>query len=269
MTVQIPSRRGFTLIEILIATGIFMIVMVLAVAIFTTTTNGSSTGEQLIINAQAGRAAFESIAREIRLAHGLVYVDAADQRKKMLIQPFTISQSPIAITVYQVKSPADKQYNDAGERQYTLSRKQYTVQNNSLQVSDQCLDRQDEHCDASYWTVAQLKTALNTAGSLDSLSWVDSRHPSSPISKIDILSGSVKIQDFQILHQQGYVGYGEDVNNQLSQAFVQIKLIVANAQRTTRTTNEPVQTTLITTLVPRDFIGKYEVVQEGVQGTSD
>jgi prepilin-type N-terminal cleavage/methylation domain-containing protein len=114
-------RRGFTLIEILVATAIFMTVMVVAVGIFGTTMGSSSTSSQLRQTAQTARYVFESMAREIRSAHGLV-INQANGGQTMVIKPFDYDAAGKTIRVNHVNKV---RVDDNGKSRYSVVQKLY------------------------------------------------------------------------------------------------------------------------------------------------
>lgn len=235
-------RRGFTLIEILVATAIFMTVMVVAVGIFGTTMGSSSTSSQLRNTAQTSRYVFESMAREIRSAHGLVEhkVDPASGAvtQEMVIKPFDYDETAKTVRVNHVKKV---RVDDNGQNRYMVTQKLYK------------------------WTTGLMLEIYESEETDMLISEVRSA-----TYKIKNPGGTSLIPDDQVLDKIGVIAWQPYVANpddQEVQPFIRLTLTIANkAGNFARQVNQKAQTTLQTTIVPRDFISQYEVAQTGVGG---
>lgn len=259
------SRQAFTLLEILIATGIFMTVMVVGVGVFTNTIAGSSASEQLRITAQSSRVIFESLIRDIRAGHGLVFVDQAGRRSTIL-PPFDCETCgtpnlPPIIRVYQTEKIG---VNPAGQNLYIVTRKSYTVtgssQNRDLRIS-LATDTSGRGY-ASGLTAEQIKDFVVAPPS----DFWQSVNPDPDPSKriIDLLPSGQRLDAFDVIN---YQEYESDPDNQKVKPFLQLRLRVANRRFDSVTRDgRQVKTTLQTTIVPRDFTSPYEVAQQGIQG---
>ncbi len=71
--------RGFTLLEMLIASGIFAVILLLGFAIFASNSTVQAKVEAQRVVAQGARLSLESIAREIRLANGAFSISSQGQ----------------------------------------------------------------------------------------------------------------------------------------------------------------------------------------------
>lgn len=268
-------RRGYTLLEVLVSTGIFMIVMVVAIGIFTLTISGSSTTEQMRLNSQSARFAFESINREIKLAKGLVFVsgsaggNAQIDQPYMVIPPFevtpgTADQSAI-ITVYQVKKSEPPTGAVNGEQYYTVSRRQYFARRearNELVVTTQnAYDGQPQTASRIYSDVNQPIPGLLKAIGTGGLAW----GPANP-SPNSILPTDFVAEQFAV-NFSPYPPSPGKLEDLIAQPFVQIDLTVLNWRYNANKSDEKqVRTTFRTMIVPRDFSSPFEVVQPGLQG---
>lgn len=253
----IKSGAGFTLLEILIATGIFMTVMVIAIAIFTTTTSSSGATEQLRVTSQSARFAFEAITREIRLARGLVVIDKDTDDQIMLIPPFKVNNDePIKpiIYVYQVT----KTLNQRNQPAYSLTRRVYSRTDTELTVT---LQKNEDGA----LTVKEITDEVTPQGDLESLNW-SSVNPRVTEQVVSLLTQDLRVDVFKIIRYSAYPDPGKTFNNLKVQPFIQLDLSAQNTRfNPTRRDGSNVRTTLRTMIVPRDFVGKYEVVQPGVQ----
>jgi len=81
--------KGFTLIEIMIASLLFSVAMIIATAVFYNTVGSRSKVEVIRDTAQSGRLAMEEITRNIRLANG-----AYDASGKKIVNSISIGTSP-------------------------------------------------------------------------------------------------------------------------------------------------------------------------------
>lgn len=245
-------RRAFTLLEVLIATGMFMVIMVVAISVFATTVSGTSTTEQTRVNAQAARYAFESMTREIRLSHGLVYV--SDNLPTVVIPPFETTTDPTdaqklpIINVYQVKK--DLVLNSAGEATYKVSRKVYFIKEGQLVVADEVL--------------ADRFTAQELFQRIGNLNW-----PDPPPAPQPLLPKGYVASQFVIRRQYNYPAPGASLDLLENQPYLQIDLTAENlAYNQGHDTNKQIRTTLRTTMVPRNFLSPFDVSQPGVQGAT-
>ncbi len=249
------NRRGFTLLEILIATGIFMTTMVFSIAIFTTTTSGASTSEQLRVNAQTARFVFESMAREIRLSRGLVQVK--DETQIMLIPPFTVTQSvsePEAITVYH---STRKGSTESGDPTYVITRKTYRAYDEDLDQNLEQLRIINETSNPDGLTVSEIAATLQTGD----LKW-ELTSPDSDPNGINLLPRDLFLDKFHVIRYNNYPDKLTSIDTLQIQPYVQLELTVLNPRyNANRGTQGKIKTTLRTMIVPRDFVGKYEVVQ--------
>lgn len=237
-------KKGFTLIEILIATAIFMTVMVVAIGIFSTTVASSSTSGQLRVTAQSARYIFESMTREIRAAHGLAQpVAGGNGELKLVIKPFEYDAVGRKLTINQAKKTGVRN----GLATYTVTRKIYSW-NLTEGAKKIILSVYQSPADLTIDELAVNTTWTRPTGSSDS----------------DFLPKDLALDDFKILNSYSYP---DNPDQQTSQAFIQLQLTVVSKSATvaSRTGLKP-QTTLRSMIVPRDFTSPYEVVQQGVQG---
>lgn len=258
-----PNQKpGFTLLEILVSTGIFMTVMVIAVGIFTLSVSSSSTSEQMRLNAQAARFAFESMTRETRLARGLVYTDPNTNQPLMLIPPIeATSQKPSTcsdaggtdaeISVYRAIS-TEKQSD--GQNLYTLTRRVY------FRDADAKLKLQTDQAYGGVPTsVSQIHADITSP---TGITWAKTADPE------NIMPSNMTADQFRLVCANFYPAPGQPVDSIKSQPFVQLDLTVLNKKYNENKEDErQVKTTLRTMIVPRSFAGPLEVVQPGVQGS--
>ncbi len=275
------TRAGFTLLEILIATGMFMIIMVIAIAVFVTTSSGSSTSDQLRINAQTTRFSFESIARELRVSRGLLYFDTTDERQKVLLPPFRVvaaGQAP-EIAIYKVERTTT---STTGEISYTLSRKRYVYDptNDSINViSEGAKPHMRNSVSVTDWTVQEVEASVAAEpGSPSPES--STRFWQATATAINLLPTGFVAEKFEIPndHYYDYPAYGKSLKGSgtaqdlglTQQPYIQLEMTVKNQRlNASKHESENAKTTLRTMLVPRDFVSPFDVVQRGNQGTTD
>lgn len=239
------------MLEILLATGIFMTVMVVAVGIFTLTISGSSTTEQLRVNTQAVRFAFESMTREIKLARGLVYFEG--EVPVMVIPPFRVEGS--TILVYQVKKSPE--VDAQGQAKYSLSRKSYVYTSSPGKVT---LTTEEAYTGADAKTAADIYDLERAQATV----WRKVGETAA------ILPDNVVAPYFSVRRSQAYPALGEKMDTLSVQPFIQLDLQVMNERyNQNKDDKQKIKTTLRTMIVPRNFANPYEVVQPGVQGASN
>jgi Tfp pilus assembly protein PilW len=272
-------RRGFTLLEILIATGTFMIVMVVAVGIFTLNVGSSSVTEQMRINAQSARFAFESISREIRLAHGIVYVPSTTS--KMVIPPFDIVANTSVpgeqiIRIYQATKVGE---NTDGQSTYKLSRRLYCLKSMSTFAGSKQLVvmTQTAYDSATAKTAAELYTETTklfagvTLG-IDGLPWTDTNATcqSNSIAGEPVTPKDLATDQWRIVRSAAYPAPGADLSTLKLQPFIEIDMTVSNPRyNTNKDDPQKIKTTLRTMIVPRNFVSPFDVGQVGVQGATE
>jgi type II secretory pathway pseudopilin PulG len=248
------QRNGFTLLEILIASAIFMTVMVVAIGVFGTTLSSSSTSSQLRTTAQTARYVFESIAREIRSAHGLI-VSAPDGNQTVIVKPFDYrtGTSSDELEVNQVK----KSLNTAtGETVYGITRKIYKI-NHTTPPTLAIIIKETTSSSLTLNQLALLSDASFT---------VKNQSPSGAfISEgTNMIPDELSLLDFRV---ERWVGYATDPDDQKTQPYMQLKLTVGSrASGFANQADKKAQTTLMTTVVPRDFSSPFEVVQSRATG---
>lgn len=254
-------RNGFTLLEILVSTGIFMVIMVVSIGVFTLTVGGSSSVEQMRITTQSARFAFESIAREIKLAKGLVY--AKNNVPILLVPPFDVQQDTqsgeYSIRVYQAKKVG---ISNDGATLFTLTRRTY------VRLPDKKLvlriDKAYDGAEAlSGEEIFKVISSSLQANKLDSLPWRlqgDARSA--------ILPNSYSADKFLVTRSYGYPASGERIDAVTQQPFVQLELtILSSAYNKNKDTEKQIKTTLRTMIVPRSFDSPLEVIQPKIQAT--
>lgn len=241
---RIIRQAGFTLLEILIATGIFMTVMVVAVGIFSSTISSSSTTSQLRVTAQSARYVFESVARELRSAHGLAKVlPNTGGQQQFIILPFDYDKTRNQLVINQVqKTGVD---TTSSLPLYKNTRKTYTW---NLATNPKTITLKVEEMSGSF-TVAQIDGGQ--AGYV-------------PKSTTNLLPTDIDLVDFQISR---IIQYASIPEAQSTKPFVSLQMTVAGKAGTGSQVKTKAQTTLQTTIVPRDFISPYDVVQEGLGGS--
>lgn len=250
------THAGYTLLEILLATAIFMTIIVIAVAVFTTTTGSSSASDQLRIASQSARFAFESLTREARLAHGLVEI--IDEQQKIVIPPFSTSGN--TVTIYQTK----KTNTDAdGNNLYVVSRKVYKLIDGKLTV-------QTENTGTTGQTVSAIacNAAMTPACPNEKVGFWRSETPGKPAEVITILPKSLAVTGFTVKRTEPYplLKNNKSLDDLKAQPFIQLEMIVRNiAYNPASKDDKNLQTTLQTMIVPRDFVSKYEVTQPGIK----
>ncbi len=264
-------KKAFTLLEILIATGTFMIVMVVAVAIFTITVGGSSTLDQLRQTAQSARFAFESITREVRLSRGLVYV--ANDLPQMVIPPFVVVQDPIThlsvgLEIYRAQK-VDVNLN--GESLYSLTKKVYVRDATTKKLTETSYKAYSNPPSEGPQTAKALFDKVvetDLAGNLKGLAGLPWRQVGQSPNQ-NVLSNQLIADQFTIVRFQTYPEVGKPIdgpNGLTSQPFIQIDLTVSNPQyNQSREQEKQIRTTLRSMIVPRNFVSPLEVVQPGVQ----
>lgn len=258
-----PNQKpGFTLLEILVSTGIFMVVMVVAVGIFTLSVSSSSTSEQMRLNAQAARFAFEAMTRETRLARGLVYTNPDINQPLMLIPPIeatsqsapTCSDSGGAdaeISVYRA-IPTDRQSD--GQNLYTLTRRVYF-----RGVDAKLKLRIDQAYGGVPTSVSRIYADVTSP---TGIAWDKTATPE------NIMPGNMSVDQFRLVCTNLYPAPGQPIDSIKAQPFIQLDLTVLNKKYNENKEEErQVKTTLRTMIVPRSFAGPLEVVQPGVQGS--
>lgn len=251
-------KPGFTLLEILIATGIFMVIMVVSVGVFTLTVSGSSSVEQMRVTTQSTRFAFESIAREIKLAKGLVY--AKDNVPVMTIPPFETVHEDTEddkLMVYQVKKVRTA---DDGTPLYTITRRTYgrsATKELVLKVEKAIFEGADA---VTAKVIYEAIAAATTANKLDGLEW-----GSDGSAGASILPASYTADRFEITRSYSYPDAGDPVDEINRQPFIQVEMTVQSlAYNMNKDTEKQVRTTLRTMIVPRSFDSPLEVVQPGI-----
>jgi type II secretory pathway pseudopilin PulG len=252
------SHSGYTLLEILLATAIFMTIIVIATAIFTTTTSSSSASDQLRLASQAARFAFESMTRETRLARGLVVV--ADEKQKMIIPPFATTGN--VVTIYQTTNVGR---DESGENLYTVSRKVYELEDGKLTVKTENTGETGQSVDA-----IACGAALTPSCPEEKRGFWRSADPTKPAENVTILPKSLKVADFRVIRAEQYPLLKNDksLDDLKVQPFVQLEMIVQNIAYNPASKNDKnLQTTLRSMIVPRDFVSKYEVTQPGQKGS--
>lgn len=273
MKQTVKQRSAFTLLEILIATGIFMTVMVVAVGIFTLTVSGSSTSEQMRINSQSARFAFESITREARLARGLTYTSTSDNIPRMIIPPFEVSYTgnvncvnpstnEAVVTVYQVRSVGA---TSSGQAQYTITRRRYQRDTNTKRL---VLTTEEAYKETPA-TAADIYAAIQTGDpDLPSLERIGGEDGWTVVSAGDAVLPSNLIADqFRLTCFRSYPASGQSMDQLTAQPFIQLDLTVLNQKyNQNRPEEKQVKATFRTMIVPRNFTGPLEVTQPGVQG---
>lgn len=265
-------RAGFTLMEILVATGTFMIVMVIGVAIFASSLGSSSTSEQYRINAQASRFAFESLSREIRLAKGLVYLDPQDDQelRKMLIPPFDVVTGPNnapydpvvdaalqpVIRIYQAARPS---VNSQGQGLYTITRRIY---NRDTATGQLTLSTQVAYEETPV-TAATIYTTITAAqaGTIEDLPWQTKGQAA------QLLPSSLQADQLKIVQMATYPLSGQRIDSLRVQPFIRLDVTVSSSQYNKfKNENQKIRNTFRTMIVPRNFVNPFEVIQPGVQG---
>lgn len=252
MMMKILPKPGFTLLEILIATAAFMIVMVIAVSIFSLTVSNSSATEQLRLTTQAARYAFESMSREARLAKGLVYVDGEDPH--MVIPPFQVidgqTEEDKVIQLYQVKNNPDE-LSPLGETLYSVTRRLYYRD----PAGGLRIDVQTGDASATDKTAQELYNLVRGAG----ISWT-------VVSSDSILPAGFIANQLKVVRSLAYPTAASSLTTLSAQAYIQLDMTVENqAYNSSRDNNKQIRITLRTMIVPRSFANPYEVVQGGVQ----
>ena len=81
------NQRGYTLIEVLIASSIFVVIMIIGTATFTTANRIREKTEAITLTTETARSVAESISRDLRAATGIRDVSGA-----FTILPFTLGQ---------------------------------------------------------------------------------------------------------------------------------------------------------------------------------
>ncbi len=247
-------RKGFTLIEILIATAIFMTVLVVAVGIFTSTIAGSSTSEQLRTTSQSARFVFESIIRDVRASHGLVYL-GPDSKRHLVFPPFAVEDLNLTdkqILVYKAERQENPDVN--GNNLYVITRNIYRAvpdaKGNRMTLTIQTTDPAGR-------TAVDLFAQKSNADI-----WTTTTTNQQPV---DLLPSDLRADAFTVLHGESYK---DNPDEQKVEPFIQLELTVVNKRFNLSTRkNGGTRTTLRTTIVPRDFTSPYEVEQSGLQGT--
>lgn len=283
---RLDRPKGFTLLEILIATGTFMIVMVVAVGIFTLNVGSSSTTEQMRINAQSARFAFESISREIRLAHGLVYapVQATQSltvNSKIVIPPFDIvpqnsSAEDKVIRIYQATAVGK---NSSGQSTYKLSRRLYCLQPMArFSDSKQLVVMTQKAYESDPQTVGALydkviKLSSGSLAGLEGLAWKPetANCQSGSIAGEPVTPKDLATNQFKIIRSYEYIrpNDGLELAKMKLQPFIELDLTVSNPRyNQNRDDGQKIKTTLRTMIVPRNFISPYDIGQVGVEGAT-
>lgn len=252
---NMSHRRGFTLLEILIATGIFMTIMVVAVGIFTGTVSGSSSTVQLRNTAQTARYIFESIARDVRAAHGLArVVPNGIGQQQLIVKPFIYDETTKVLTINQVEK---MRVNANGKPEYRIIKKVYkpnlttTPKSLMLEVYQTRLDTLT--VDDIFTISQQPEPTIAQQGS-----YALKNIPAGT----SLIPTDYFLENFAVLNSSPY---NDQPDLQTVQAFLQLRLTIKGKSGDIDRLGAA-QTTLQTTIVPRDFVGPYEVVQEGVQG---
>jgi type II secretory pathway pseudopilin PulG len=264
------ARRGFTLLEILLATGIFMIIMVVGVAIFASTVGNASSSEQSRVNAQAARFAFESIIREARLAKGLVYTDTSDANSsgavKMLVPPFDFNDrnQPTRVNIYQVKKVG---INTDGDSTYSIDRRSYFISGNKivLETSSAYTGNNAKSSKELYKIAVTDELAAARTPSIQAFDW-------GPVSQVQVLPSDRATNQFNIIHWANYPtpDVTIDTTTLPVQPFFEVQTTVFSPNyNASREERNQVRTTLRTTIVPRNFVSPFEVVQSGIQGAAN
>ncbi len=273
------SRRAFSLLEILIATAIFTMILVAAVGIFTSTTASTSTSGQLRLNIQTGRFIFESLAREVRLSRGLVMADQdATAKNRFIIPPFHIIKEGtrvVGIAIFQVEKTS---FTSAGDPEYSVTCRVYstydtdrlavwTYRSSRPMTADNI--RQNiplEQCRPVEPLYGPVDTPVDVSGFGPAEYWQNVVGPS------DLLPQRTKLGQFKIVNWHDYssadnpllLGSPDDLK---VQPFIQLQLSVLTINKlTVGQTGKEARTTLRSNIVPRDFSSKYEVAQVGVRG---
>ncbi len=92
----IRNQSGFTLLELLIASGLFAMVMLIGFAVISDTATVQARTEADRLVSQSASFSMEAIAREIRLANGLRALDPLSGTIIEKAPPFTIVGTPSA-----------------------------------------------------------------------------------------------------------------------------------------------------------------------------
>lgn len=274
----VRQKPGFTLLEILVATGIFMVVMVVAVGVFTLTVSGTSTSEQMRLNAQTARFAFESMTRETRLARGLVYTAPGENIPRILVPPFEITSTvaPNCITptsnnavirVYQAKEVG---LTSTGQALYEINRRVYYRDSADKQLKLTTEQARFGDGTVTSVTAADLLAFIRAnpprgqeLSALDNLRW------RSVAAAQSLLSNNLVADQFRLVCGQSYPLSGQSTDELQKQPFIQLDLTVLNEKyNANREEEKHIKTTLRTMIVPRSFSGPNEVNQSGVQGVN-
>lgn len=244
-------RHGFTLLEILIATAIFMTVMVVAIGVFGTTMSSSSTSNQLRTTSQTARYIFEAMARDIRSAHGLVISNPSGVQT-VVIKPFEYLSSTGASTliINQVSKSLD---DTTGETKYQITRKTYKATSGAQPTLSVLVE------ETGSLTLTQVQgtptfTVKNqtAAGQLVA-------------AGTSMIPDDLVLKDFRVIRQ---VGYQSQIDTQQkTQPYIQLQLTIASKSAGfAGQSDKQAQTTLATTIVPRDFASPFEVAQSQITG---
>jgi hypothetical protein len=225
------------------------------------------------------------MSREVRLSRGLVYVDD-DQTQRMIIPPFYVDcaggAKPQKIDIYKVEKTGTATIAQGGSSQnqslYKLYRKRYEIQNRRLTLRSQSSKKTD-------WTISQLSTLTfeRLSDPSDGTGiWQDisdstgaKANLSAQAAQVDLLPKNLQADKFEVLRYLDYpvdnaCGQRKTLDELTIQPFIQLELTVQNTQFSAAThDNKRTQTTLRTMIVPRDFVSRYEVVQQGVEGVTN
>lgn len=251
-------RRGFTLLEILLAAAIFMTVMVVAVGVFGTTMSSSSTSNQLRTTSQTARYVFESMTREIRASHGLIVAEA-DGKQTVVVTPFEYSvvQNVGTLKVYQVEKFLDTS-NTNGETKYNITRKIYTLTSGTNPSLTVLVEK------AENLTLNQVKgspTYIAQNANAGGLVGTGTNMIPDDLQLVDIVLPNTGSQQLR------FVGYENNPDQQKTQPYIQLQLTIGSKfSGFAGQADKRAQTTLRTTIVPRDFASPFEVVQSRLAG---
>lgn len=91
---SILSSRGFTLLELIIASGIFAMVILVGFAVLSDSATVQSRTDAERLVGQSASFALEAVAREVRLANGYQVIDPTLGSIVQKAPPFTIVGSP-------------------------------------------------------------------------------------------------------------------------------------------------------------------------------
>lgn len=263
---MIRKRNGFSLLEILIATAIFMVILVAAVGIFSNTTASSSTASQLRLNVQTGRFIFETMAREVRLSRGLVLNEnTVPARPRFVVPPFRVvmdGTKPVGIAVFQVERNGTD--TATSEPLYKVTCRAYGARSTQFSVW--------VYRSAQNMTATAIRGAITletcrpqtSLGAAAAAPVGPSYWQSTVVTPSDLLPEKTTLGEFKILNWRDYPVSPDDL---IVQPFVQLQFSVLNInQLASGQTGEKARTTLRSMIVPRDFSAKYEVAQQGVKG---